>query len=177
MKKPVLEKPVVIVDTREQTPLEFNLGLVTAERGTLTVGDYALKGDEGGLVIERKSLPDLLNCLGNDRKRFMREMRELRRCDCPILLVECTMQEIKEGNYKYSKIHKNSVRGSLYKLVRRYRIMVWCSIDHADAGDDVEWLMWQEANDMRDRCRKIFGGFPLLGGANTDEERNASVSE
>lgn len=171
MKKPVLEKPVVIVDTREQTPLEFNIGLVTTERGTLTVGDYALKGDEGGLVIERKSLPDLLNCLGNDRQRFMREMRELRRCDNPILLVESTWAEIKAGNYEYSTIHKNSVMGSLYSLVRNYRISIWWSQNHADAGDDVEWLMWQEANKTAEKCRKIFGGFPLLGGTNANDER------
>ena len=65
------EQVVAIVDTREQRPL--NLAPLRTEAGTLVTGDYSVKGLVEVVAIERKSLPDLLACIGQERERFDRE--------------------------------------------------------------------------------------------------------
>ena len=50
----------VIVDTREQLPLELSMCTI---RGTLPTGDYSILGFEEYVVVERKSLPDLIGCM------------------------------------------------------------------------------------------------------------------
>ncbi len=62
----------IVQDTREQRPLVFPEAKVRV--ATLTTGDYSLEHFEDKITIERKSLPDLLGSLGNDRDRFMREV-------------------------------------------------------------------------------------------------------
>ena len=64
---------VAICDTREQNPL--CLDPLQTEQGTLPTGDYTLKGLEHHVCIERKSLDDLLGCVGSDRQRFDREIQ------------------------------------------------------------------------------------------------------
>lgn len=67
---------VIIQDTREQMPLIFPEAAV--EISTLQTGDYSLKGFEDKVCIERKSLADLLQSLGQERERFMREVHRMR---------------------------------------------------------------------------------------------------
>jgi len=61
----------ITVDTREQTPLEFDPDRVVTVRGTVPVFDYALTGDEAAFAVERKSLADFVgSCItGWDRER------------------------------------------------------------------------------------------------------------
>lgn len=59
----------VIIDNREQKPLEFS----KATNGTLSYGDYSMGGKT---AVERKSLQDLLGTLGkNNLDRFCREIQ------------------------------------------------------------------------------------------------------
>lgn len=53
-------RPVLVVDTREQTPLPF--ARLRWERGTLQSGDYSFRGAEDLFAIERKTIPDLTTC-------------------------------------------------------------------------------------------------------------------
>ena len=100
---------VCVVDTREQLPL--CLDPLQVEVGTLQTGDYGLRGcDE--IRIERKSLPDLVACVGVERERFQREVKRLLAFRVRILLVESTWQEIELGQWR-SKISVESVIGSL----------------------------------------------------------------
>lgn len=68
--------PRLIIDTREQTPLDF-LHL-ESERGTLQSGDYSAKGIEEYFCVERKTVADLAGSLTRERGRFMRELHRLR---------------------------------------------------------------------------------------------------
>lgn len=68
--------PRLIIDTREQTPLEFRH--LEAMRGTLQSGDYSAKGIEDTFCVERKTVADLAGSLTRERARFMREMHRLR---------------------------------------------------------------------------------------------------
>lgn len=100
---------VAIIDSREQLPLD--LSPLKTEVGTLQSGDYALKGiDE--IRIERKSLPDLLACVGVERERFEREIERLLAFKVRVLLIESTWQEIELGQWR-SKVSVESVIGSL----------------------------------------------------------------
>lgn len=156
MARKAKEKPTAIIDTREQMPLDFVDGLVRVERGTLPIGDYALRGDEAGCVIERKSLPDLLNCLGNDRARFVREIKALRTCSNPILLVESDWGVVLAGEYEYSTIHPNSVLGSLMSFSEYYGITTVMADDHAQAGRMAERLLWLHAKRIKEKYARIF---------------------
>jgi DNA excision repair protein ERCC-4 len=78
MKLPAKLEPsqvTAICDTREQLPL--CLEPLRVQSGTLDTGDYSLSGCEHIVRIERKSLDDLLGCVGRDRERFDREVQRL----------------------------------------------------------------------------------------------------
>lgn len=57
-----LHSVLVLVDTRELTPLDH--APLSTKSATLTAGDYTAVGLENVLVIERRSLDDLLGCSG-----------------------------------------------------------------------------------------------------------------
>lgn len=82
----------VIVDTREQTPSD--LGVFPFERETLCTGDYSIKGLEKFVRIERKSLQDLVQCVGRERKRFEREIIRLKGFSHKAILVEAAWPDI-----------------------------------------------------------------------------------
>lgn len=90
MKLPAALKPenvVALIDTREQLPLD--LSPLRVQVGTLDTGDYVLLGCDH-IRIERKSLDDLLGCIGRDRERFDREVIRLLAYPVRVLLVEAT---------------------------------------------------------------------------------------
>ncbi len=106
MKLPKTIKPediTAIVDSREQTPLD--LSPLKTEVGTLQTGDYALKACPDAIRIERKSLPDLIGCVGRDRERFEREVERLLAFPVRILLIESTWAAIELKQWR-GKIHR-----------------------------------------------------------------------
>ncbi len=71
VKAPEMEnglKIVVVVDSREKSPLSFSL---PSEKGTLLTGDYSIRGLEKFVAIERKSAGDLVGCLKNGQRRLL----------------------------------------------------------------------------------------------------------
>ena len=62
------EHVVAIIDTREQLPLD--LSPLQSVAGSLTTGDYSVRGLESIIAIERKGLSDLLGCVGQERERL-----------------------------------------------------------------------------------------------------------
>lgn len=120
----------IVCDTREQAPLPLaplaeQLGLpFTVERGTLATADYCLKGREDLVLVERKSLGDLVGCVGHDRARFERALERMASsCRYPILLVEGTTAEVLQHRYR-SRIHPSAVIGSLSSWVLDHRVRV-----------------------------------------------------
>ena len=101
MKLPVGINPsqiTAIVDTREQNPLDLSPLQTTI--GTLSTGDYTAVGMESIVVIERKSLPDLIACVGVERERFDREVQRLLAYPVRCLVVEATWQQIEAGEWQ-----------------------------------------------------------------------------
>ena len=113
----------IIIDTREQRPFDFlsHGGEVKAERGTLGLGDYSLAGLTDRVAVERKSLADLVTCLGVERERFQRELMRAAAMEAFAVVVEAPWQDLASGNYR-SKLHPASGTASVLAFMARYRI-------------------------------------------------------
>lgn len=98
-----------IIDTREQRP--WDLSPLKTVEGTLPTGDYSVVGLEHDISIERKSLEDLLGCVGQHRERFDKEMHRLLSYPCRAVIVEASWPQIEAGEWR-SKVHPSAVMGS-----------------------------------------------------------------
>lgn len=109
-----IEDLTILVDTREQIPFQFVIKdkPVRTEAATLTTGDYTVRGLEEICCVERKSLDDLMGCIGNSRDRFERELKRMLGFPKRMVVVEAPWDIIKEGNYR-AKIHPRAAVGSL----------------------------------------------------------------
>ncbi len=134
--------PVILVDTREQDPFEF--ANLSAEPGTLDTGDYSIRGLEHLIAVERKSLPDLLNCLGRDRDRFKRELQRLRGFRFRALVIEASHTDLEAGRWR-SQIKPASVLGSLAAWQAQYSLPVMLAGDHEAAAKFAERYLFQAA--------------------------------
>lgn len=115
-------EPVIVVDTREQEPLEFQR--LTSVRGSLTTGDYSVAGLEDLFSIERKTVGDLVGCcMGDNRERFERELHRLRGYRFKRLLVVGSEAEILAGEY-HSNIKPQAVMATLCAFEVRYDLPV-----------------------------------------------------
>ena len=122
-KKRVIAEPIVIVDTREQTP--FTFPDMRTERGTLQSGDYSLKGFEEHVAIERKSLADLVGCCTTGRDRFKHELHRLRGFYLSAVIIEASVAQVMGHGYR-SRIAPESVLGSCCSWQIRYGVsFIW----------------------------------------------------
>lgn len=101
---------VAIVDTREQLPLD--LSPLSTISGTLTTGDYSIRGLEQHVAIERKSLPDLIGCVGQERERFDREIVRLLAYPVRGVVVEAPWSALEAGDWR-SKVTPAAATGSV----------------------------------------------------------------
>jgi len=113
----------IIVDSREQAPFTFAHQRYEAqvEGGTLSVGDYSLAGLIDRVAVERKSLPDLVACLGRERERFERELQRAAALDAFMVAVEASWGELAQGNYR-SQLNPHAACQSVLAFQARYRI-------------------------------------------------------
>jgi ERCC4-type nuclease len=91
------ENVAAVIDTREQCPLD--LSPLRSVAGTLTTGDYSVQGLETVVAVERKSLGDLLGCIGQYRERFDREVQRLLAYSCRAIVVEATWPDLEQGEW------------------------------------------------------------------------------
>ncbi len=73
---------------------------------------YTIRGLERVVCLERKSLPDLLQCIGKHRNRFERVVNRMLAYPARVLIVESSWRQIESGDYD-SMVHPNAVIGSL----------------------------------------------------------------
>ena len=113
------EGPTIVVDTREQKPYGFN-GEVPTVKAALKAGDYSVLGFEEQIMVERKSLSDLVRCVGSDRRRFMKQMKRLLEIGLTgeiMLVVESSWEEIAIGQWRATRIKPAQVEGTLLALM------------------------------------------------------------
>lgn len=135
-------EPVIIIDSREQRPLHFKA--LASARGTLATGDYSIAGLTHLVAVERKSLDDLLACVGRDRDRFKRELQRLRTHRFRLLVIEADAATIDRGEWR-SNLQPSHVLGSLAAWQAQYGLPVWLAGDHDGAARYVERYLYQAA--------------------------------
>lgn len=122
----------IIHDSREQAPFAFSGYPCTVEVATLASGDYSLFGFTDRIGIERKSLADLVGCLGAARERFQRELARLRGYDAAAVVIEAPSADLRAGHYR-GKLDAGAAWQSVLAFSMRYRMpFIWCQ-DRADA--------------------------------------------
>lgn len=115
----------VIADSREQLPYSFD-GAPVYEGTSVTVGklesgDYSVRGFESLAAVERKSLPDLVQCLGRERDRFARELERARGMESFAVVIEGSFTDLKQGQYR-SLLSPHSACQSICAFMARWRI-------------------------------------------------------
>jgi len=111
------DKPVLIIDTREKTPWNFeaddSFSEVVYEK--LDGGDYSIRGLENILVIERKAnVDELFNNFTKDKTRIKAEFERLDKHKFRILIVEETWESVLNP-YNYY-INKKSINKKNFKM-------------------------------------------------------------
>ena len=138
----------VIVDSREQAPFTFSGYPAVVEVATLASGDYSLAGFESRIAIERKSLPDLVACLGTERERFTRELVRLRGFDAAAVVIEQPQAALRLGHYR-AQMNPQSAWQSLLAFTQRYRIPFLFCDSRANAEQVTFDLLRHFHNDRR----------------------------
>lgn len=139
-------RPVIVIDTREQTPLPFTR--LATERGTLATGDYSFLGGEQVFGVERKTIPDLVGCCaGDNRDRFFRELHRLRGFHFKRLLVVGERSEIESGAFR-SKITPAAILATLGAIEARFDIPVVFDPTPQSAGRRIESWAFYVAREM-----------------------------
>lgn len=156
MKLPAELRPknvTAIVDSREQQPLD--LSPLRTIGGTLDTGDYSLSGLEHVVRVERKSLPDLITCIGRERERFQREVDRLLAYPVRVLVIESSWPALELGQWRGS-ITPQQVIGSLLGW-QAAGLSVHCCHDHARAGQHVARLLYTVARRRYQELRHLVG--------------------
>ncbi len=135
------------IDTREQRPYSFTL---PTETGTLSIGDYSIRGLEDLVAIERKELNDLISCLAQDRERFEKELFKGRALEYFAIVIEGTLEDLAQGRYQ-SKMHPKSAIQSLIAFSIRYRLPIWFCSSREYAGRLTESLLEKFAGEIHKR--------------------------
>jgi ERCC4-type nuclease len=154
-----------IIDTREQLPLD--LAPLQTVRGTLATGDYSIVGLENVVSIERKSLADLLGCVGGERERFDREVMRLVAYPVRALVVEATWMDLEAGRWN-SKVTSAAAIGSALGWIAAGLPVVMAG-DHDRAGRYVSRLLYIAARRRWREARALAGG---IGRATAGAEEN-----
>ncbi len=152
-------EPVIVVDTREQTPLPFS-GLKT-QPGALFSGDYSIVGLESLFAIERKTVSDLVSCcMGEQRARFERELHRLRGFRFKRLLIVGTEEDILASRYR-SAIKPQAVMATLGAFEARYELPVVFKPTPDDAARQIERWAYFFTREMVEVVNALWRGQQL----------------
>jgi ERCC4-type nuclease len=157
------EAVCALVDTREQTPL--CLEPLRTEPATLPEGDYSVKGSEHSIIVERKSLGDLVACCGGERERFVKEIHRLLSYSSRLLVVEASWADLERGEWR-GNINPNVVMGSLLSW-QSQGLPVLLAGNHAAAGKAVARFLYLAAKHRYHECRSLAAAI-----VNADEADN-----
>lgn len=138
--EPVSFPATVLIDTREQLPLDFQGMLADARdgggplvvetrRATLGQGDYSIEGYEGRISVERKSAADLFSTLGQGRDRFERELERLATLEFAAVVVEAQWSEVLTDPPRYSELNPKTVFRSVIAWQQRHPRVHWWFVD------------------------------------------------
>lgn len=153
---------ILLIDTREQAPFSFrNIKtdgkspqplLVQTEKQALETGDYSVKGLEHLVSVERKSLPDLWNCMGNDRTRFVKQLERLSELDFGVVVIEQDWNRILKG-FPELKLTPKTVFRSVIAWQQRLNVRWFFCPGRAFAEKTTYYILERFWRDVRDGKR------------------------
>ena len=116
----------IVIDTREQLPLEFNHPFITeVECAKLEVGDYSCVFNDGyspPFRFERKGISDLFGTLSKGYERFKKEInRSIEEKVILIIIIEGSLSKVLQG-YDRSKRSGDEIVQQLFTLMLRHRV-------------------------------------------------------
>ena len=149
-------KAVLLVDTREQNPLNFSRfrGWFSGiEKKALKLGDYSIGGLEDVCVVERKDLSDLVHSCTADRSAFINRLRLMARYPHRLLVITSTLSQIKSP-YAHAKVDPNRITQFLVATLAGLQVPFVCSETH-ELGEElvgsylyqVHLYHWLESHD------------------------------
>ena len=149
-------RPVVLIDTREQNPLDFSRfqgWFAGTEKRALKLGDYSIAGLEDLCVVERKDLSDLIHSCTTDRLVFVNRLRQMAQYRHRLLLVTSTLSQIKSP-HPHAGVNPNRITQSLIAMLAGLEVPFLCSETH-ELGEElvasylyqVHLYQWLETND------------------------------
>lgn len=156
-----VEDITAICDTREQAPLDLSIKTVV---GKLSTADYSVVGLEKRVAIERKSLPDLLRCVGRERDRFESCVMRMRAYEMRAIVIEASWGAIRLGQWR-SQLTPKHVLAALCSWMKHMSVIV--AGDRETAGLIISGLLVSAARERWNELQPFAGGLKLAG--STDE--------
>ena len=149
-------RPVVVIDTREQNPLDFSRfegWFAGIKKRALRLGDYYIAGLEDICVVERKNLSDLIHSCTTDRCVFVNRLRQMAQYPHRLLLITSTLSQIKSPHAR-AGANPNRITQSLIAILAGLQVPFLCSETH-ELGEElvasylyqVHLYHWLETND------------------------------
>ena len=135
-----MDRPTVVIDTREQAPYAFDPLRVSVLRRALPAGDYSLQGEETRVAIERKSLADYVASVVRRRARFGRELRRLGRYELGCVVVEASLDDVLGHRYR-ADVHPSAVLGATLSIIVDHCVPVFFCCDRQKARRFTEELL------------------------------------
>ena len=120
---------MITIDTREQKPWSLTEAWSDVEYtvDTMHTGDYT----NGSIIIERKSIPDICNCCGKQKKRFWKELER----GFDLLIIEGTMVDIRAHLKKrHSRMTPQYISKCLKEVHEDFGISVILAESREDAA-------------------------------------------
>ncbi len=161
-KSPAARSFRILIDNREPAPHPWEKHFSDAARvewGTLETGDVALAALTDGVVVERKTVPDFLACVGRERERFERELRRSRYVGRFIVVVEGTLWQCLQAGAPGAPagrtgIHPNAVLGTVAAWTRRFCPIVFAG-DTATAARMAEAFLRGQIKDAERQSKAL----------------------
>lgn len=150
-----------ICDNREQRLLD--LSPLKTINGTLTTGDYSVVGLEHEVAIERKSLEDLIGCIGSSRERFDREIQRLLAYGTRAIVVEATWGDLIGGGWR-GQIKSSQATGTVLGWIAQGVPILFVG-DHAEAGRAVSRILFIAARRRWRQLQEFSDGIMVPVGA------------
>ena len=149
-------RPVLLVDTREQTPFDFSRfdgWFAGIEKKPLKLGDYSVAGLEDVCVVERKDLSDLIHSLTVDRSVLVNRLRLMSRYSQRLLVITAALSQVKSA-YPHSGVNPNRITQSLVAILAGLQVPFLSTETH-ELGEELvasylyqaHLYHWLETND------------------------------
>ena len=133
----------LLIDTREPWPHPWAAHWpadARLMRGTLETGDVALAALPDGAVVERKTVPDFLACMGRERERFERELARSRYLGAFCVIVEGTLEDV---IVQARGMKQPAIMATVATWSRRYGPILFAGGQHAAADLAYRFLAGQ----------------------------------